>query len=308
MVNIFSLILTIATFITGFIWCIDRFKLARSGNEIVFKNTHNWYWIEIFASIFPMLLLVFLMRSFVFEPYQIPSGSMMPSLLVGDFILVKKFAYGIKEPITQTTLIKTGHPKRGDVVVFKYPLNPGLDYIKRVVGLPGDRVIYDPVNKQVKLQPSCTNGKSCAMELPIIYSDLAPSNFIQIFNLTEKGQDRSFFLQVPPDSQVNDGIPLLQRKESLDGAVHNVLTVPGQHEPLRIYYRQPGSPLAEWVVPNGEYFMMGDNRDNSADSRYWGFVPEKNLVGKAMAIWISIDKQKGFFSTSIRLSRIGYIH
>ncbi|AHF74580.1 signal peptidase I [Candidatus Sodalis pierantonius str. SOPE] len=328
MANMFALILAIAPLITGILWCLERFKLAPArrrlaqqpgqqradavgvpaGNDVAAKVSHKPGWIETCASIFPVLLLVFVVRSFIFEPFQIPSGSMMPTLLVGDFILVEKFAYGIKDPITQTTLIETGHTKRGDVVVFKYPPDPSLDYIKRVVGLPGDRVSYDPVNKRVTVQPGCASGQDCATALPITYSEFAPSDFVQTFNSTGNGEASSGFLQVALDRQVDGGIRLAQRKESLGGVVHNVLTVPGQQDQLGIYYQQPGNSLAEWVVPQGEYFMMGDNRDNSADSRYWGFVPERNLVGKATAIWMSFDKQEGQWPTGVRLSRIGGIH
>ncbi|MCR3755955.1 MAG: signal peptidase I [Sodalis sp. Psp] len=329
MAHIFSLILTIATLITGIIWCLERFKLsparlrllAQSGQKrqgtnttlttediIAVKANHKPEWTEAYASIFPVLLLVLIVRSFVFEPFQIPSGSMMPELLVGDFILVKKFAYGIKDPITRTTLIETGHPKRGDVVVFKYPINPDLDYIKRIVGLPGDRVSYDLINKRVMIQPDYTNEQDYPTVLPITYSDISPSDFVQIFNLTGSHGIKNGFLQVLPDQQVTCGIRLTQHKESLDGVLHNILTVPGQQDQLNIYFQQSGKPLAEWIVPQGEYFVMGDNRDNSADSRYWGFVPERNLVGKAIAIWMSFDKQEGKWPTGVRLNRIGGIY
>lgn len=328
MTNMFALILAIATLITGILWCLERFKLATArrglaqqpgqhradatgvpaGNDFAAEVSHKPGWIETCASIFPVLLLVFVVRSFILEPFQIPSGSMMPTLLVGDFILVEKFAYGIKDPIIQTTLIETGHPKRGDVVVFKYPSDPSLNYIKRVVGLPGDRVSYDPVNKRVAVQPGCISGQDCTTALPITYSEFSPSDFVQTFNSSDNGEASSGFLKDVPDMHVDDGIRLAQRKESLGCVVHNVLTVPGQQDHLDMYYQQPGSSLAEWVVPQGEYFMMGDNRDNSADSRYWGFVPERNLVGKATAIWMSFYKQEGQWPTSVRLSRIGGIH
>ncbi|BAE75063.1 Signal peptidase I [Sodalis glossinidius str. 'morsitans'] len=328
MANMFALIMAIATLITGILWCLERFKLAPArrrlgqqpgqqrpeavggtpGNDVAVKVSHKPGWIETCASIFPVLLLVFVVRSFIFEPFQIPSGSMMPTLLVGDFILVEKFAYGIKDPITHTTLIETGHPKRGDVVVFKFPLDPKLDYIKRVVGLPGDRVSYDPVNKRLTVQPGCASGQDCATAVPITYSERAPSDFEQTFNSTGDGEASSGFLQVPPDREVDGAIRLAQRKESLGGVVHNILMVPGKQDQLGIYYQQQGSLLAEWVVPQGEYFMMGDNRDNSADSRFWGFVPERNLVGKATAIWMSFEKQEGQWPTGVRLSRIGGIH
>ncbi|WP_213978198.1 signal peptidase I, partial [Serratia marcescens] len=170
MANMFALILALATLVTGIIWCFERFKWAPArrakiaavnaqtagavDDKTLAKVAKQPGWVETGASVFPVLLLVFVVRSFIYEPFQIPSGSMMPTLLIGDFILVEKYAYGIKDPITQTTLIETGHPKRGDIAVFKYPLDPKLDYIKRVIGLPGDRITYDPVNKRVTVQPS----------------------------------------------------------------------------------------------------------------------------------------------------------
>ncbi|VEA69584.1 Signal peptidase I [Serratia rubidaea] len=186
MANMFALILAIATLVTGIIWCLERFKWAPArrakiaavneqtdgtlDDKTLAKVAKQPGWVETGASVFPVLLLVFVVRSFVYEPFQIPSGSMMPTLLIGDFILVEKYAYGIKDPITQTTLIETGHPKRGDIAVFKYPLNPKLDYIKRVVGLPGDKVSYDPVNKRVTVQPACDNGQSCDKALAVTYN------------------------------------------------------------------------------------------------------------------------------------------
>ncbi|MBQ0957173.1 signal peptidase I [Serratia symbiotica] len=320
MANMFALILALATLITGIIWCFERFKWAPArrektaagnvdDNELVNVAKPPPGWVENGASVFPVLLLVFVVRSFIYEPFQIPSGSMMPTLLIGDFILVEKYAYGIKDPITQTTLIKTGHPKRGDIAVFKYPLNPKLDYIKRVIGLPGDRITYDPMNKRVAVQPSCDGGQSCDKMLAVTYNDVQPSDFVQLFSRSGVSEASNGFYQIPlSDNVPQNGIRLRGGQETLGNVTHSILSVPGTRDQVVAYYQQPGKPLAEWVVPAGHYFMMGDNRDNSADSRYWGFVPEKNLVGKATAIWMSFEKQEGEWPTGLRLSRIGAIH
>lgn len=318
MANMFALVLALATLITGIVWCFERFKWAPmrkakaealkahsdSSAEVVTVKQPGW--IETCASVFPVLALVFIVRSFIYEPFQIPSGSMMPTLLIGDFILVEKFAYGIKDPITQTTLIPTGHPKRGDIAVFKYPENPRLDYIKRVIGLPGDRVTYDPLSKQVSVQPAC-EGNACNTAVAITYSNLEPSDFVQTFGRpgTEAG---SGFYQMPQGEEKAGGVRMGARQETVGDVSHNILVVPGSQDQLGMYYQQSRQPLASWVVPAGHYFMMGDNRDNSADSRYWGFVPEKNLVGRATAIWMSFEKQEGQWPTGLRLSRIGRIH
>ncbi|ARZ00151.1 S26 family signal peptidase [Yersinia ruckeri] len=325
MANMFALILAVATLVTGIIWCFERFKWAPAreakiaainaqmagsvDEKTLTKVARQPGWIETCASVFPVLALVFIVRSFIYEPFQIPSGSMMPTMLIGDFILVEKFAYGIKDPITQTTLIPTGHPKRGDIVVFKYPLDPRVDYIKRVVGLPGDRVSYDPISKQVMIQPACHSGQSCDSALAVTYSESVPSEFVQTFRFSGMGESSAGFLQIPTNKPVpGDGVRLRQRSESLGPVSHQILMVPGRNDQIGAYYQQPDQPLGVWVVPQGHYFMMGDNRDNSADSRFWGFVPERNLVGKATAIWMSFEKQEGEWPTGVRLSRIGGIH
>lgn len=325
MANMFALGLAIATLLTGIIWCFERFKWgparrnkaavleAQNGGTLddksLVKVVKQPGWIETCASIFPVLAVVFIVRSFIYEPFQIPSGSMMPTLLIGDFILVEKFAYGIKDPITQTTLIPTGHPKRGDVVVFKYPLDPRLDYIKRAIGLPGDRVSYDPITKRVTVQPACNSDQACDKALAVTYSDGTASDFVQTFGRSLGTEASSGFFQIPVTDNVPDGgVRLRERKETLGTVTHNILAVPVAQDQLGMYYQQPGQPLGVWVVPPGHYFMMGDNRDNSADSRYWGFVPERNLVGRATFIWMSFEKQEGQWPTGVRLSRIGGIH
>ncbi|MGL9720557.1 signal peptidase I [Symbiopectobacterium sp.] len=319
MANMFALVLALATVVTGIVWCFERFKWAPArkaraeaalsaqqdgGAGVVTIKQPGW--IETCASVFPVLALVFFVRSFVYEPFQIPSGSMMPTLLIGDFILVEKFAYGIKDPITQTTLIPTGHPRRGDVAVFKYPENPRLDYIKRVIGLPGDRVSYDPLSKQVTVRPAC-EGSACDSAVAVTYSNLEASDFVQTFGRSGS-ESGSGFYALPLGEEKPGGVRMGVRQETLGDVSHRILVVPGSQDQLGMYYQQSRQPLATWVVPNGHYFMMGDNRDNSADSRFWGFVPEKNLVGRATAIWMSFEKQEGEWPTGVRMSRIGRIH
>jgi signal peptidase I len=174
--------------------------------------------------------------------------------------------------------------------------------------LPGDKVTYDPVAKEVTVQPGCSSGTACENALPITYSNVEPSDFVQTFARRNGGEATSGFFQVPKGETKEDGIRLVERKETLGDVTHRILTVPIAQDQVGMYYRQPGQQLASWIVPPGHYFMMGDNRDNSADSRYWGFVPEANLVGKATAIWMSFEKQEGEWPTGVRLNRIGGIH
>ena len=211
---------------------------------------------EGFWLIIPVILAVLLLRSFLVEPFRIPSGSMMPTLLVGDFILVNKFAYGIRLPVLNNKVIEIGEAQRGDVVVFRYPKDPTVDYIKRVVGLPGDRVGY--FNKVIYI-----NGEAIG--------------------------------QVPAGVYVGKGSGISmsgasKRSEQLNGVQHDIL----------VMQRSPGLE-GEFVVPDGEYFVMGDNRDNSNDSRFWGSVPEANLVGKAFRIWMNWDSAGG----GVDFGRIG---
>jgi len=230
-------------FVTGIIWLLD--SLFWSPNRV--KNAKEPLVVEYARSFFPIILVVLVIRSFIAEPFRIPSGSMLPTLHVGDFILVNKFAYGVRLPVVNTKIIDVAEPQRGDVLVFRYPKNPQVDYIKRVVGLPGDKVGY--FNKTIYI-----NGKA----------------------IVQKPKEKAISLLtiVPENSELY--------AERLGEHSHEILIDPSR----RLIE-------GEMVVPTGEYFVMGDNRDNSNDSRFWGTVPEANLVGKAFFIWMSWDWNTG---------------
>jgi len=199
-----------------------------------------------------------LLRSFLAEPFRIPSGSMMPTLLVGDFILVNKFAYGIRLPVLNNKIIAVGAPSRGDVVVFRYPKNPTIPYIKRVVGLPGDTVQYDAKEKILYI-----NGQRVSNEAIGVYQINGSGTAMTGYN---------------------------EQKENLLGMEHHILINPREAR---------SGPVEDLVVPEGHYFVLGDNRDNSQDGRYWGTVPDENLIGKAFFIWMNWDwKMPGWISWS----------
>ncbi|PPI88939.1 signal peptidase I [Candidatus Pantoea edessiphila] len=304
MVN-FSLVLLFITLFTGIIWIINYFNWpSQNSIEILDKKIINLNifkkTIQFLASIFPTVMIVFVFRSFFYEPFQIPSGSMMPTLLIGDFILVKKFAYGIKNPINQNMLISTYKPKRGDIAVFQYPKEPTLNYIKRVISIPGDKITYNAFSKTLKIIPACKNQKNCNNLLQITYTNIKPSNFFQTFS-----KDNNFYQNF--ESEIVDSSIFNTRKETIGKITHDILISKTIGDQVDLYYHQPGQPQATWIVPEGQYFVMGDNRDNSSDSRYWGFVPERNFIGKAVFIWMSFEKQENMWPTGIRLNRIGSI-
>jgi len=297
----FELFLVLATFFTGVVWAVDHFvclpkrKAAVAGlpseieQEAKDKVLLESVLVENCRGIFPVIGFVLVLRSFFYEPFQIPSGSMMPTLLVGDFILVEKFAYGIKLPVLRNTVIETGKPQRGDSVVFKYPPQPNVDYIKRVIGLPGDTVLYR--NKKLYIKKACATGVSTCP----IFEEVA-------LDIVDQGD---FF---------QGTYPLTEATEDLLGINHHILFNPAFAGRPEQYYRQDGTRQGEWVVPQGQYFVMGDNRDNSLDSRYWGFVPEENMVGKAVFIWTSFefanDKDSwlpSWVPSTVRTERIGKI-
>ncbi len=302
MANYFSILLVVVTLASGLIWLADALMFAPKRKEKIAvaqantgldesamgKLAEEPYLVDTAKQIFPVIAFVLVLRSFLYEPFQIPSGSMMPTLLVGDFILVEKFAYGIKDPVWRSKMIETGDPKRGDIVVFKYPEDPTLDYIKRVVGLPGDTVVYR--NKQVFIKPACDSADKCEPMKPV---DVEFAN-------------RGEFYQ--------NMYPLERFHEQLGSVDHDILRNPSLRINPEAYFTQPGTEQDEWIVPEGQYFVMGDNRDNSRDSRFWGFVPDANLVGKAVAIWISFEFDRApsswvpsWIPTGVRFERVGGI-
>jgi signal peptidase I len=295
----FALILFVAMVLTGIIWFLDIFYLAKkrrmaadaalaafdarnaklSAEGLKVDNTSRHAievgllrqptWIEYSGSFFPVIALVFVLRSFLYEPFKIPSTSMVPTLLVGDLILVNKFTYGIRLPVLNKKIIDVNDPQRGDVMVFKYPKDMSQDYIKRVVGVPGDKIVYE--NKRLTV-----NGKQ------VSYTAM--------------------------DDYLDDERPIYHKQyvENLTGVPHRILNMdskPGiEVSSVENFPKREACDFSyekfTCIVPEGNYFMMGDNRDNSLDSRYWGFVPNKNIVGKAFFVWMNLGN----------LKRIGGIH
>ena len=250
----FALVLVVLTSFTGVVWLVDSllFRQKRMDREVQ-KSTElprEPILVEYSRSLFPVLLIVLVFRSFLFEPFKIPSGSMIPTLLVGDFIVVNKFSYGVRLPVLNKKIIATGSPERGDVVVFRFPEDTSVNFIKRAVGLPGDTITYR--DKQLFV-----NGERIES------------------TVSGRFETNSVKCSTPdPDARLF--------KESLGNVNHDILI----HETR-------GSRNGQWEVPEGHYFMMGDNRDRSNDSRMWGFVPEENLLGRAVGIWLNFDFEKG---------------
>ncbi len=253
----FAVLLTAATLFTGIFWVLDKLWLGPRRRRSLGEGQPDkpGSFLDFCCSFFPVILVVLLLRSFVAEPFRIPSGSMIPTLLVGDFILVNKFAYGMRDPVLHFKFLEVDEPKRGDVVVFRWPVDPSKDFIKRLVGLPGDHIVYR--DKQLYI-----NGQPATQEASGAFA---------------------------ADGVSASGV-VYRMDEDLLGVEHRVLINPDR----------PAEDF-ELIVPPGEYFAMGDNRDGSDDSRRWGTVPERNLVGKAFMIWMSWDAA----NTRVDFSRIG---
>lgn len=301
----FSIFLVIVTAFTGIVWLANKFYLAPQRltklqstqeqcegelpQDVVEGILTPSGFVDTNVQIFPVIAFVLILRSFLYEPFQIPSGSMMPTLLDGDFILVNKYEYGLRDPVARKKFYENGAPQRGDVVVFKYPVNPNVDYIKRVIGLPGDRIIYR--NKVLYIKKACQASDSTCPNF-----EQAPLTFI------ERGEYADGFSELTRYSEV------------LGDITHEILV--NENLPARVpnYFQQTGSQSDEFVVPKGQYFVLGDNRDNSLDGRFWGFVPEQNLVGKAVFIWMSFEFERTeqdflptWIPTGIRFERLGGI-
>lgn len=288
----FPLILLLLTIFTGVFWVLEKKRFAperraraeaaagafeaanreavdrgepaviEEARRIRERELRQPWWIEYTADIFPVILAVFLVRSFLFEPFRIPSGSMLPTLHVGDFILVNKYDYGIRLPVLDKKIIPVGHPERGDVVVFRYPMDTSVDYIKRVVGVPGDVVDYHDKVLRINGVEQLQTGKTTFVD---------------------------------PESLMS----LDQYDEDLSGVRHMIAVDPNRPPYVPQFALKKDIPECKYDehgftcrVPKGQYFVMGDNRDNSEDSRYWGFVPDENLVGRATLIWANFGNMR----------------
>ena len=260
----FSVLLLVFVIVSGIIWAFDTLFLAPKRRLSISEPSDKEdssppalpVIVDYARSFFPVFLFVLLLRSFVIEPFRIPSNSMMPNLLTGDFIVVNKFTYGIRLPITNQKIIDFGiSPKRGDVLVFRYPGDNKTPFIKRVVGLPGDIVRYHLRDKTLSI-------------------------------------NKELVKQTPDDFYIGKGAG-----SSMTGvAVRNEYLIPEHHKILvHPVYRGNISSWQEWEVPEGHYFVLGDNRDNSRDSRAWGFVPEENIIGRAFLIWLHFDWKHRLF-------------
>lgn len=247
----FALILVLLSAVTGIGYLLEIMIFARKRPQ----GQKPGHILEFCCSFFPVFFIVLILRSFLIEPFRIPSGSLEPTLNVGDFVAVNKFAYGLRLPVTETEILPLGEPQKGQIAVFRWPPNPQLDFIKRVVGEPGDTVEYK--NKVLFI-----NGKEM----------------------------KQSFVEYTTDE--SSGLSVAKYCENLNGVEHDV-------------YRNPKVPAFDFsvTVPQGKYFMMGDNRDDSADSRYWGFVDASYLRGKAFLVWMSWNSKL----SSVRWSRIGTI-
>ncbi len=266
----FNLILVPATLLFFVIWLMDKLVWKQRARVKAGKLAQENMWVGFGYDFFPVLAAVLIVRSFLFEPFNIPSESMNPTLLTGDFIIVNKYAFGERLPILNTEIFDSGKPKRGDVAVFRYPYKPSINYIKRVIGLPGDKIAYN--NGRLTI-----NGQLISKVAQPELGDQISQHFSQ----EQMGEHKHLILEL--DGVVSPS-SAFTRIDGVDSTVVPfILQVDGSKNMPYMGRRW------EVTVPAKSYFMMGDNRDNSTDSRYWGFVPEANLSGRAVYIWMHKD-------------------
>lgn len=334
----FELILVVALGISFVITLVEKLYLEKKSQlkveELYKVKTHPdekeieavkklpW-WIDYGWSFFPLLLVIVMLRSFFYEPFKIPSGSMQPTLWIHDFILVNKFEYGLRLPVTKTKITEGSKPKRGDVVVFRAPHEPEKDYIKRLIALPGDKVYYTP-EQRVLIKPNCSS-EALATEVELAGLVCGEKNLIE-HTLVEsrgfKGQDvyQENLAGVSHNILIDEGVKSAREDRYVRNWENEFLRIKRTYPDLtkRIFHAQTNTYFKDWkngvVVPENNYFVMGDNRNGSSDSRFWGFVPEARMVGKAEAVWMHLEfgfEDKGgilsYIPTGVNFDRVGGI-
>jgi len=309
MTSLYGIILVGLTFLSGIVWLIDSLtagkkrkalvkelysKMAKPPQEAIDAVAQEPIHVDYAKSFFPILLIIVVLRSFLYEPFQIPSASMKPTLVEGDFILVNKYSYGLRLPVTADKVVDIGLPQRGDVAVFRAP-DTGEDYIKRVIGVPGDTIVYTK-EKELFIKPACPAG--------VAKQDCPKRHRIQKTPVPGPG-----YIDKKPNESL--GTVNIEYVENLFGVEHGILNNPNVYQ----HTGQGVNKDAIYLVPPGKYFVMGDNRDNSTDSRLWkttNFVPEESLVGQAVYIWMHFEfgienKWFSWIPTGVQLERVGEI-